>query len=118
MANNLAIILEPTAKDPSEFGIEDFDKQVWDRTWNGFLIHGIDDQNLIPWDACYEIKDGNLILHGGVDSGGFGKVRIELPMTKAAMYYYLVLEPKTDEDYEYFADIFKRNGYIVGPHTM
>ena len=93
-----------------DFG-KDYD-QLYDLSYNGPMISPKDEMTPSAWDAGFEIKGNNFIIQGGVDSNGFGNVEITLPKKSVKDYYEILIQPRSQEDYDAITEILSKYGWI------
>ena len=83
---------------------KDYD-ELFSRSYNGPMLNPYmrDEEAPKPWDATFSVEKDELIVEGSAGAGGFGScvVKVPLPRSMKDASYSFIIEPKSQEDFDW-----------------
>jgi len=74
----------------------------------------LNNETAMPWDAGFEIRDGQFVISGGLDACGYGHCEVKLPVADVEQYYYIVANITEDDfDRGEFVEILQDHGWKI-----
>lgn len=83
---------------------KDYD-ELFSRSYNGPMLNPYmqDEEAPKPWDATFSVERDELIVEGSAGASGFGScvVKVPLPRSMKDSSYSFIIEPKSQEDFDW-----------------